>query len=117
MGGRILLIDDEVDVQDLVMELLTAGGYEVDAVGTVEQALDAVAHRPYDLVISDRRLPGGGGGDALATEIVRQRPGLADRIILLTGELAEARSPLPVIQKPFDLDTILHAVQARLSAA
>lgn len=80
MLGRILLIDDEVDVQDVVTEFLTAGGCEVDGVGTVQQALDAVTRRPYDLVISDRRLPGG-GGDALAREIVCQRPGLADRII------------------------------------
>ena len=116
MRGRILVIDDEVDIQDVVTELLTMGGYEVDAVGTVQQALDAVALRRYDLVISDRRLPGG-GGDALASEIVRQRPALAGRIILLTGELAESRGPLPVIQKPFDLDAILHAVQARLPAA
>jgi CheY-like chemotaxis protein len=92
------------------------GGYEVDAVGTVQQALEAVALRAYDLVISDRRLPGG-GGDALAREIIRQRPALADRIILLTGDLAEVRGPLPVIQKPFDLDAILQAVQTRLSAA
>lgn len=116
MRNRILVIDDEAAVQDVVIDFLTAGGYDVDAVATVQQALEAVNRRPYDLVISDRRLPGG-GGDALATEIVRQRPGLAGRIILLTGELAEARSPLPMIQKPFDLDTFLHAVQARLPAA
>jgi DNA-binding NtrC family response regulator len=116
MGSRILVIDDEADVQDVVIDFLTAGGYEVDAVATVQQALDAVNRRPYDLIISDRRLPGG-GGDALATEIVRRHPGLAGRIILLTGELAEPRGPLPVIQKPFDLDTILRAVQTRLPAA
>jgi CheY-like chemotaxis protein len=116
MGSRILVIDDEPDVQELVIDFLTSGGYEVDAVATVQQALDAVSQRSYDLIISDRRLPGG-DGDALAMEIVRQRPGLAGRIILVTGELAETRGPLPVIQKPFDLDTFLRAVQIRLPAA
>jgi DNA-binding NtrC family response regulator len=116
MGSRILVIDDEVDVQDVVIDFLTVGGYEADGVATAQQALDAVNRCSYDLVISDRRLPGG-GGDALATEIVRQRPSLAGRIILLTGEVAETRSALPVIQKPFDLDTILRAVQTRLQAA
>jgi len=116
MGSRILVIDDEADVQEVVIDFLTVGGYEVDAVATVQQALDAVSRCPYDLIISDRRLPGG-GGDALATEIVRRRPGLAGRIILVTGELADPRSALPVIQKPFDLETILRAVQTRLSAA
>jgi CheY-like chemotaxis protein len=116
MPGRILVVDDEVDVQDVVNDFLTEGGYQVDSVTTAQEALEAVARCPYDLIISDRRLPGV-GGDALVAELVRRRPGLADRIILLTGDFAEVRGPLPVIRKPFDLEAVLHAVQARLPAA
>jgi CheY-like chemotaxis protein len=83
---RILLVDDEADVQDVVAELLTGVGYDVDAVASGEGALDAVACCPYDLVISDLRLPGC-SGTTLNGEIARRHPRLANRIILLTGEL------------------------------
>ncbi|OLC15860.1 MAG: hypothetical protein AUH29_06615 [Candidatus Rokubacteria bacterium 13_1_40CM_69_27] len=113
---RILLVDDQADVQDVVAELLTGVGYDVDAVASGEDALDAVACRPYDLVISDLRLPGC-SGTALIGEIARRRPRLANRIILLTGELGDLAGSLPVIRKPFSVDDVLHVVAAHLFAA
>lgn len=113
---RILVVEDQIDVRNVVGEVLAEGGYDVDAVGSSEAALEALARRPYDLVISDLRLPGL-SGQTLVKELVRRWPGLAERIILLTGDAAEARGPLPVIRKPFTLEEILGAVEARLSAA
>lgn len=113
---RILLIDDQADVQDVVAELLTEVGYDVDAFGSGEEALDAVACRPYDLVISDVRLPGC-WGTTLIGEIARRRPRLANRIILLTGEPGDWAGSLPVIRKPFSLDDLLDVVASRLSVA
>ena len=114
--ARILVVDDEADVQEVVGDLLTAGGYEVEMAGTYEAALAAVGRHTFDLVISDLRLPGA-RGDRLVEEIVRRRPSLANRIILLTGEVVDVRSSLPVILKPFHLDAVLSAVEDRLAAA
>lgn len=112
---RILVVDDEAAIQQVVGDLLTAGGYEVKTVGTYEAALTAVSEHRFDVIISDLRLTGA-RGDHLVEEIVRRRPGLANRIILLTGEMAEARTALPVILKPFHLDAVLSAVEDCLSA-
>lgn len=113
---RILLVDDEADVQDVVAELLTGVGYDVDAVASGEDALDAVACCPYDLVISDLRLPGC-SGTTLNGEIARRHPRLANRIILLTGELDDPAGSLPVIRKPFSVGDVLHVVAAHLATA
>ncbi len=113
---RVLVVEDEIEVQNVVGEVLAEEGYDVDAVGTGEAALEAVALRPYDVVISDLRLPGV-GGQTLVKEIIHRWPRLAKRIILLTGEPGEARDSLPVIHKPFQLTDIVEAVEARISAA
>ncbi|HSF06689.1 MAG TPA: response regulator [Methylomirabilota bacterium] len=114
---RILVVDDEVDVQAVVGDVLAEDGYDVDTVGTSQDAIDAVDRCSYDAVLCDVRLPGC-HGQMLAAEIVRRRPGLANRIILLTGESSDLRATLtlPVLAKPFSLDAILDAIRARLSS-
>jgi len=113
---RILVVDDEVDVQAVVGDVLAEDGYDVDTVGSSQDAIDAVDRRSYDAVICDVRLPGC-RGEMLAAEMVRRRPRLANRIILLTGESSDLRATLPVLAKPFSLDAILNAIRARLSSA
>ncbi len=82
---RILVVDDEVDVQAVVGDLLTEDGYDVDTVGTPNAAITPWTGAPTMPFICDIRLPGC-RGDALAAEMVRRRPRLANRIILMTGE-------------------------------
>jgi DNA-binding NtrC family response regulator len=113
---RVLVVDDEVDVQEVVGDLLTEGGYDVDTVGSPNAAMDAVARCSYDVVLCDVRLPGC-RGEALAAEMIKRRPRLANRIILMTGGAVDQCATLPVVPKPFSLDTILSAIRARLSAA
>jgi DNA-binding NtrC family response regulator len=110
---RILVVDDELEIQEIVGELLTEVGYAVETVSSPEEALQAVARDSYDLVISDLRLPGC-SGTTLVEEIMRRRPGLTNRIVLLTGELAGSTGRLPVIRKPFDVDAVLSVVQGQL---
>jgi len=113
---RVLVVDDEIDVQEVVGDLLTEDGYDVDTVGSPNAAMDAVVRRSYDVVLCDVRLPGC-RGEALAAEMIRRRPRLANRIILLTGDGVDPRETLPVVPKPFSLDAIRSAILARLSAA
>ncbi|HEY7362878.1 MAG TPA: response regulator [Methylomirabilota bacterium] len=114
---RILVVDDEVHVQAVVGDVLAEGGYDVDTVGSAQDALDAVDRRSYDAVICDVRLRGC-HGQMLAAEMVRRRPRLANRILLITGESGDLRATLtlPVLAKPFSLDAILDAIRARLSS-
>jgi two-component system response regulator PilR (NtrC family) len=62
----LLVIDDEPDLRTLYELTLLREGYEVEAAGSVEQALELMRDRTYSAVISDMRLPDGSGLDVLA---------------------------------------------------
>jgi DNA-binding response OmpR family regulator len=69
MGGvpheRILVVDDEAGIRDLVGTYLRAEGFAVDEAADGEQALDRFRRHPPDLVVLDLRLPGLDGYDVL----------------------------------------------------
>src|SRR5437764_15314510 len=56
-GPRVLVVDDEPQIRRALRVALRANGYAVEEVENGEQALDAVATRPPDLVILDLGLP------------------------------------------------------------
>ena len=113
-GARILVVDDEAEVSELLVELLESRGYAVMTAGSAEEALEAMARRPVDLVISDVHLSGASGA-SLAGDIARRWPQLAHRVILLTGDASALDGAVPYLQKPFGLDEMLQAVAVRLS--
>ncbi len=60
-GGRILVVDDELQILRALKVILREAGYEPVAVATAEEALDAAATRPPDAAIVDLVLPDGDG--------------------------------------------------------
>lgn len=58
MGSRILLVEDEHDLRDLLAYLFETHGYEVTAVRTGEEALEVCVEEPPDIVVLDVALPG-----------------------------------------------------------
>ena len=63
---RILLIEDETDLNDMVSRSLRSSGYEVDSALDGIQATDWIASAEYDLIILDLNLPGTDGRELLA---------------------------------------------------
>lgn len=62
---RVLVVDDEVSLRELLSEVLTDDGYDVTTAGTAEEALQLFSEDPFPLVISDIRMPGMNGIDLL----------------------------------------------------
>jgi len=62
-GPRVLVVDDEPQIVRGLRVVLRNAGFEVDAAGTKEEALDALSHRPPDAVLLDLVLPDGSGVD------------------------------------------------------
>lgn len=118
MGNRILVIEDEPVMRELLRLHLSSAGYVVE---TAEDAITAgyalLNHRP-DLVISDVEMPHMSGLDLLAA--LRAEEKLADiPIIFLTsfgeGEaLARSLGALEYLGKPIRLDELLAAVRRHL---
>lgn len=114
VGKRVLVVDDDPEIAELVAEVLESRGYAVATVASAEDALEAMGRNPFDLVISDLHLSGSSGA-ILAGAIAREWPALARRVILLTGDPSALAGDLPCLQKPFAVDDMLRAVAASLS--
>jgi signal transduction histidine kinase/DNA-binding response OmpR family regulator len=119
-GSRILVIEDETEVRQLVKAALERAGYEVvEAADTGEaEALIARLAGKLDLVIADVLIPGG-TGPALFRRLADVRPSI--RAIFMSGysdESLEASGAVgpgtTFIQKPFTIDALLRAVRDAL---
>ena len=58
---RILVVDDELSIQDMLVDMLSADGHKVDTASNGQVALEKLRTRGYDLIISDIKMPGMNG--------------------------------------------------------
>ncbi len=121
MSTRLLLVDDDKDLLQLLSMRLESAGYEVTAEESAEAALARLAIERPQLVLSDVRLPGM-DGLALFDEIQSRHPGLP--VILLTahGTIPDAveatsRGVFDYLTKPFDGRALLEKVAEALTLA
>jgi PAS domain S-box-containing protein len=108
---RILAVEDEPEVLDVVRAMLTHAGHAVVTAASGREALELFAREPVELVITDLGMPGM-TGLALAAEIKSRR---AVPVILLTGwaeELEEGTTGAVdvVVAKPFNRERLLDAL-------
>lgn len=122
---HVLVIDGSPAVLDLFHDLLDAEGYRVSLCPTERANLGLVKRTRPDLVVLDLVLSTGGTGQDLLWEL-RKDPETAGIVILVctsTIHLLEqarerlAEDSLAVIQKPFDIDTLLETIAGCLRGA
>jgi CheY-like chemotaxis protein len=84
-GGneRILVVEDEAAVREIVGEQLRGLGYDVQLAGDAEQALALLQVHRFDLVLTDVVMPGRLNGKGLADEVARLWPGT--RVVFMSG--------------------------------
>jgi DNA-binding response OmpR family regulator len=115
MGAvRILLVDDEAPLADLLQRYLERLGYQVDACLTAEDAVARFEQEPgrYTLVLTDLTLPGM-GGDALLARLRETDPQL--RAIVSSGYPYQPTSKLTgFLQKPFLPRMLVEEIEAIL---
>jgi signal transduction histidine kinase len=116
--GRILVVDDEADVREMLADVLMAQGHHVTLAGGGREALRSFEQGDYDLVITDLGMPEVNGWE-VARAIKTMRASMP--VLLLTGWAdavdAQAGRVDAVIKKPFDMTTLAAAVSAALRAA
>src|SRR5213075_3072218 len=63
MAGRksVLIVDDEADIRELLVLTLSRMGVDADTASSFKEAQEALKSRPYDLALTDMRLPDGDG--------------------------------------------------------
>jgi DNA-binding response OmpR family regulator len=86
---RLLVIEDEARLAELLQGSLTKAGFVVDAVSNAADASEALALNPYDVAILDLGLPDGDGMDVLSE--VRRKGGAVPVLILTARDAVENR--------------------------
>jgi two-component system, response regulator, stage 0 sporulation protein F len=119
--GKVLVVDDEPEVRELLQEFLSDRGYDVLVAASGREALDAVDAQKPDLVLLDVAMPEMDGIEALRRIATVEPPVrvimvTANPDISLTSKLL-AMGAVDYIPKPFDLDYLEQAVSVQLSAA
>ena len=100
---RLLLVEDSPTLGDLISFMLRDSGYEVILAKTVAEARAALAGAPFDVVITDLRMPDGRGEDIVAA--ARER-GDRTAIVVASGEATVINGVDGVVMKPFTPDEL-----------
>lgn len=116
-----LVVDDEPTIRTALARYLRRQGWHVDEAEDGKTALALLqrsAKEGYQVVLTDLRMPHY-SGDQLHDWLAERRPDLFVRLILMTGDLAApvlsdflARTPRPVIEKPYELAVLLQLIEA-----
>jgi DNA-binding response OmpR family regulator len=118
MGARkVLLVEDDVDVRDLLQDYLEAKGYDVIPAGTGKQALDFLfldESSPPDIVILDLMMPLVSGWQVL--ERMRTQPRLANVPVVVLTAVTENKptGATAVVRKPFHPDALVETMRGYL---
>ncbi len=120
--GKILLVDDEDTIRQVLTESLRRAGHEVETARNGEVALRMLKQKHYDCVVSDVKMPGM-DGPTLHQAIRDIDPATASTFIFISGDTVspETSSYLeavdnPTLAKPFEIDTLKKALQEMLAA-
>jgi two-component system, chemotaxis family, chemotaxis protein CheY len=114
----ILLIEDESSVRAFVRSALERKGYSVTQAASGAEGIMQLKSAQFAGVISDIRMPGTTNGADVHHWIQQNRPELAERIILISGDTANSEtqtllrsSATPFIEKPFRVQQLISIVE------
>src|SRR5205814_7934960 len=117
---RVLVVDDEASIRDLLAKTLALAEYEVDVAPDGRSALDRMRMYPYDLLIADLKMPGMDGLTVIR-EAKRYKSDLP--VIIITGFSTESSAIEAVnlgvagyLTKPFRVPQVLAAASKALGA-
>lgn len=116
--GRILVVDDEVTIRELLSHFLGKQGYHCQTADSGVTATSLMDEHSFDLVISDIRMPGCNGLQLLS-HIHQAHPAIPVIMITAVADLETAVNAMKVgaadyITKPFDLKKVTASVRGAL---
>ncbi len=118
---RILAVDDEPELLNLLYRILTPKGHTIEIVLDGQTALQRLEEQTYDLIVCDMLMPDILGSQ-LYQKVVEKFPHLADHFIFITGNIVDLdtrlfleQSGLPWLSKPF-LPTDMEKAVAQMGA-
>jgi len=118
MPMRVLFVEDENDLREMVGDALAESGFQVDLAQDGVEALRLLREgHSYDVLVSDIRMPGGVSGIDVSTEAFQRMPSLP--IILVSGHAKTQLPELPAfvdfLAKPYRLGQLIRLLHAKVS--
>jgi len=118
-----LLVDDDPTVSQLITDMLSLDGYDVDTAPNGIAALEKIEARRYDLILTDLHMPEMDGA-GLYREVAKRQTHPPRKMIFLTGTAGTSEAHrlvqetgLPLLRKPFNVVELLELVRKVLDAA
>ena len=122
-GKRVLVVDDEAAILQLVAEGLRRSGFQVDTVADGATALQRLKQDRYDVTLCDWKMPGLNGRDVYE-QLSSFNPDLCKRMIFVTGDVINERmqqflkaEDRPCLSKPFVISELRAAIRDILKAS
>ena len=114
MSGRVLVVDDDAGMRDMLRDDLGERGYGVTVCGDAAEALEQLATAEVDAIVTDLNMPKMNGVE-LCERIVANRPDVPVIVITAFGSLETAVSAIRAgaydfITKPLELDALVLAL-------
>jgi len=113
---RILVVDDVPEIAQMLADILDEEGYRIETAESGRAALKCLERQPFDLIISDLRMPDL-DGPGLYAKLRAHQPQLLERLLFITGDTLSpsikrflSEADRPVIEKPFVPAEIRRAV-------
>lgn len=124
MALPILLIEDEPAVMAYVSATLERSGYRVVCAHSGAEAIELLEAGDFTGVVSDMVTPGGVNGADVHAWIVVHRPHLANRLVFITGDIANEKTVetlrktgAPCVEKPFRVQQFISVVERTMGRA
>ena len=120
----VLLIEDEPAVMAYVRAALERSGYLVVCTESGAQGVRLLESGEFLGVVSDMRTPGGVNGADVHAWVVQHRPELTDRIVFITGDIANEetvatlrQTGAPCVEKPFRVQQFIEVIAKTMGRA
>lgn len=114
---KILLIEDDEYLRDLLIPLLKDRGYAIDSAEDGMTALKKLQGEIYDIILLDKNLPHVDGGEILSLIKMHKQP---PRVIVITGdEKQDTRSEMlfqgadAYLEKPFEVKDLIRQIETK----
>lgn len=118
---RILIVEDDAAIREVLTEILELDGYAVDAASNGDEGLKSLAQKPLpNLILLDLMMPVKDGFAFRTEQLANPAWSRIPVIVLSANANLEMRinqmgeTKLPFLKKPVDLDTILDSVKMAL---
>jgi two-component system, cell cycle sensor histidine kinase and response regulator CckA len=118
---RVLIVDDDYELADLLSEVLTFENCAVDLASNGMEAIEKLRGADYEAIICDLMMPRM-DGETLYNEATKQFPYLADRFLFITSQAAQrggfsdfvSRTGNNLLEKPLEVEQLRAALQELL---